>query len=106
MGINVQEAEAAIRQTETEVANAQIAQLRIDTSSAEADERWSDAVAAYDQVLPLMAIYSFAQEGRELANQRMTLDQLAWLPPLTRLSAFQTRPFTKKPFAITSWARH
>ena len=76
MGINVQEAEAAIRQTETEVANAQIAQLRIDISSAEADERWSDAVAAYDQVIAIDGNLLFAQEGRELANQRMTLDQL------------------------------
>ena len=38
IGINVREAEAAIRQTETEVANAQIAQLRTDISSAEADD--------------------------------------------------------------------
>ena len=76
MGINVQEAEAAIRQTETEVANAQIARLRIDISSAEADERWSDAVAAYDQVIAIDGNLLFAQEGRELANQRMTLDQL------------------------------
>ncbi len=76
MGINVQEAEAAIRQTETEVANAQIAQLRIDLSSAEADERWSDAVAAYDQVIAIDANLLFALEGRELANQRMTLNQL------------------------------
>ena len=63
MGINVQEAEAAIRQTETEVANAQIAQLRIDISSAEADERWSDAVAAYDQVIAIDGNLLFAQEG-------------------------------------------
>ena len=76
MGINVQEAEAAIRQTETEVANAQIAKLRIDISSAEADERWSDAVAAYDQVIAIDGNLLFAQEGRELAKQRMTLDQL------------------------------
>jgi len=76
MGINVPEAQAAIRQTETEVANAQIAQLRNDISSAEADERWSDAVAAYDQVIAIDANLLFAQEGRELSFQRMTLDQL------------------------------
>ena len=76
MNINVQEAEAAIRQTETEVANAQISQLRIDISSAEADERWGDAVAAYDRVIAIDANLLFALEGRELASQRMTLNQL------------------------------
>ena len=76
IGINLEEAEAAIRQTETEVANAQIAQLRIDISSAEAEERWRDAVAAYDHVITIDANLLFALEGRELANQRMTLDQL------------------------------
>ena len=76
IGINLQEAEAAIRQTETEVANARIAHLRIDISSAEAEERWRDAVAAYDHVITIDANLLFALEGRELANQRMTLDQL------------------------------
>ena len=74
LGINRSEAEAAITQTETAVANAQINALRNDIDVAEASERWADAVAAYDEVLAIDPNILFATEGRVHANQRANLD--------------------------------
>jgi tetratricopeptide (TPR) repeat protein len=76
MGINQQQAQAAVQQTETQVANAQINGLQQEITAAEASERWQDAVDAYDKVLEIDANLLFAIQGRELANQRATLNQL------------------------------
>ena len=76
MGINQQQAQAAIQQTETQVANAQINGFQQEITAAEANERWQDAVDAYDQVLEIDANLLFAIQGQELANQRATLNQL------------------------------
>lgn len=76
MGINQQQAQAAIQQTETQVANAEINGLQQEITAAEASERWQDAVDAYDKVLAIDANLLFAMQGRELANQRATLNQL------------------------------
>jgi tetratricopeptide (TPR) repeat protein len=76
MGINQQQAQAAVQQTETQVANAQINGLQQEITAAEASERWQDAVDAYDKVLGIDANLLFAIQGRELANQRATLNQL------------------------------
>ncbi len=74
LGINQAEAQAAIVQTETEVANAQINELRRQIDAAEQSERWADAVAAYDGVIAIDSNLSFATEGRGYANQRANLD--------------------------------
>ena len=74
LGINQAEARAAILQTETEVANAQINALREQIAAAEQAERWADAVAAYDAVLAIDPNLSFADTGRVHASQRANLD--------------------------------
>ncbi len=74
LGINQQEARAAIEQTETEVANAQINALRAEIDTAEASENWAAAVVAYDQVLSIDPNLTFALEGRNYADTRAALD--------------------------------
>lgn len=74
LGINQDQAQAAIVQTETQVANSQINALRAQIDSAEASEMWADAVTAYDGVLAIDPNLTFALEGRVNANQRANLD--------------------------------
>ena len=74
LGINQQEAQAAIEQTETEVANAQINALSQEIEAAQNSERWADAVAAYDKVLVIDPNLTFAIEGRVNADRRAALD--------------------------------
>ena len=74
LGINQQEAQAAIEQTETEVANAQINALRADIDAAEFSENWAAAVAAYDAVLAIDPNLTFAIDGRNYADTRAALD--------------------------------
>ncbi|MCY4358968.1 MAG: hypothetical protein OXD01_15780 [Gammaproteobacteria bacterium] len=74
LGINQAEAEAAIVQTETAVANARINALRQEIEIAETSEHWAEAVAAYDGVIAIDSNLSFANDGRVYANQRANLD--------------------------------
>lgn len=76
LGINEAQARAAIEQTETEVANARITQLRARIFTAETSERWGDAVALYDEVLAIDPNLTFASEGRDYAGKRAQLDAL------------------------------
>lgn len=76
MGVNASQAEAAIVQTETEVANAQIAERRERIVTAEADEDWQQAVALYEEVLEIDPNLLFAREGRDYAGKRAQLNQL------------------------------
>ncbi|CAN0502355.1 unnamed protein product, partial [Discosporangium mesarthrocarpum] len=62
LGVNEEQARAAIAQTETEVANARINAARERIAAAEADEQWQDAVAAYDDVLAIDPNLIFAIE--------------------------------------------
>jgi tetratricopeptide (TPR) repeat protein len=76
LGVNEEQARAAIAQTETEVANARINAARERIAAAEADEQWQDAVAAYDDVLAIAPTLIFAIEGRDYARKRANLNQL------------------------------
>lgn len=76
LGVNEEQARVAIAQTETEVANARINAARERIADAEADERWQDAVAAYDEVLAIDPNLTFAIAGRDYAQKRANLDQL------------------------------
>ena len=70
------QAAAAIEQTETDLETARINRLRDDIRTAEAEEAWQDAVAAYDAVLVLDPNLSFAIEGRRDAAQMARLHSL------------------------------
>lgn len=76
LGVNEEQARAAIEQTETELANAQIAAARQRIEEAEASEQWQTAVDEYDAVLAIDPNLSFAVNGRDYAQKRARLDQL------------------------------
>ncbi|MFK7863474.1 MAG: hypothetical protein AB8B95_04510 [Pseudohongiellaceae bacterium] len=76
MGINSEQALAAITQTENEIANAEINDLRQLIVAAEAEEKWQSAVDNYDEVLTIDANLSFAIEGRDYAVKRERLNAL------------------------------
>ena len=76
MGVNAEEAIAAITQTENEVANAQISAIQTRINAAEAQEEWHTAVTEYDNVLAIDANLVFAINGRDYASKRAQLDDL------------------------------
>ncbi len=76
MGVNEQQARAAIVQTETQVANAEIAIAQEQITAAEAAEQWQQAVTHYDTVLGIDANLTFAIQGRDYAAKRAQLDRL------------------------------
>lgn len=76
LGVNEEQARAAILQTETEVANARINAARQRIEAAEADEQWQTAVDEYDEVLAIDPNLTFALSGRDYAEKRALLDQL------------------------------
>jgi tetratricopeptide (TPR) repeat protein len=76
MGLNQDQALAAIAQTENEIANAEINALRNVIASAEAAEQWQEAVDNYDQVLAIDPNLTFALEGRDYAFKRERLNSL------------------------------
>ncbi len=76
LGVNEEQARAAIVQTETEVANARIAAARQRIEAAEAAEQWQTAVDEYDEVLAIDPNLTFALSGRDYAEKRALLDQL------------------------------
>lgn len=76
LGINAEQALAAITQTENEVANAQIAVIQQRITEAESQEQWHTAVAEYDNVLAIDGNLVFAINGRDYASKRAQLDDL------------------------------
>lgn len=76
LGIRRDEAQAAIVQTETEVANAEINSLRATINDAESEESWQIAVDAYNEVLAIDSNLLFAVQGLDYAGKRAQLDSL------------------------------
>ena len=74
--LGIRQDEAAIVQTETQVANAEINSLRAAISDAENNERWQDAADAYTEVLSIDANLLFAIQGQDYASKRAQLDRL------------------------------
>lgn len=76
IGIKQDEAQAAIIQSENEIANTEINRLRELIATAEQNEQWQEAVDQYDKVLAIDGNLLFAIEGRDYANKRAGLDRL------------------------------
>ena len=76
LGINQDQALAAITQSENEISNAQISQLRAVIFSAELQEQWQDAADSYDEVLKIDSNLTFAVDGKDYAQKRAQLDSL------------------------------
>ena len=76
LGIKQDEAQAAIIQTENEIANTEIVRIRELIAAAEQNEQWQDAVDQYDSVLAIDRNLLFAINGRDYANRRAALDRL------------------------------
>ncbi|MBM88872.1 MAG: hypothetical protein CMQ41_10895 [Gammaproteobacteria bacterium] len=76
MGINAEQALAAIAQAETGVANTRIAKIQEQIASAEAQEEWHAAVIEYDNALAIDSNLVFAISGRDYASKRAQLDDL------------------------------
>ena len=76
LGVNNEQARAAIEQTRNQVASVQIERLRGQIENAERSELWQQAVDAYDEVLAIDANVAFAIEGRGYAAGRTQLDNL------------------------------
>lgn len=76
LGVNQQQALAAITQTENEIANSNISSLRDLIVSSEQGERWQDAVDRYDEVLLIDSNLTFAIDGKDYAGKRAQLDNL------------------------------
>ncbi len=76
LGIKQGQAQAAIIQTENEIANAEINRLRELVTVAEQNERWQEAVDQYDNVLVIDNKLIFAIGGRDYADKRARLDRL------------------------------
>jgi len=76
LGINRDQADAAIQQTRDAVARVEIDRLGDDASAAQMSEQWQQAVAAYQQVLEIDPNLLFAQQGLDYSGKRLRLDQL------------------------------
>ena len=76
LGVSEEQAMAAIRQAENEIANAKITVIRGDIVSSESQENWHNAVTHYDRVLEIDSNIVFAVEGRDYASKRAQLNDL------------------------------
>jgi len=76
LGINQEQARAAIMQTENEIANAEISVIQLNITEAESQEQWHAAVVEYDNALEIDANLVFAINGRDYASKRAQLDDL------------------------------
>ncbi|MBT8147226.1 MAG: hypothetical protein KJN90_10250 [Gammaproteobacteria bacterium] len=76
IGINRDQAEAAIQQTRDAVARVEIDRFAGDASAAQRGEQWQQAVDAYQQVLEIDPNLLFAQQGLDYTGKRLRLDQL------------------------------
>lgn len=68
------EASSAIAQIDTSLLNDEISTLLQTTSTLESQEKWGEAVAAYDKAIALDANLAQAQEGKQYASSRVQLD--------------------------------
>ena len=76
LGIKQDEAQAAINQTENEIANTEINRLSGLVTTAQQNEQWQKAVDEYDNVLAIDSNLLFAINGRDYADKRARLDRL------------------------------
>jgi len=76
LGIRQDEAQAAISQTENEIANTEINRLSGLVTTAQQNEQWQEAVDQYDNVLAIDSNLLFAINGRDYADKRARLDRL------------------------------
>lgn len=76
LGIKQDQAQAAIVQTENEIANTEINRLSALIRAAEQSEQWQEAVDQYDNVLAIDSNLLFAINGRDYADKRARLDRL------------------------------
>ncbi|PCI76584.1 MAG: hypothetical protein COB20_10280 [SAR86 cluster bacterium] len=76
LGIKQNEAQAAINQTENEIANTEINRLSGLITTAQQNEQWQEAVDQYDNVLAIDSNLLFAINGRDYADKRARLDRL------------------------------
>ena len=76
LGVNNEQAQAAIGQTRNQVASVEIERLRGRIGNAEQSEQWRQAVETYDEVLAIDANVVFALDGRDYAARRAQLDSL------------------------------
>ena len=76
LGIKQDEAQAAISQTENEIANTEINRLSGLVTTAQQNEQWQEAVDQYDNVLAIDSNLLFAINGRDYADKRARLDRL------------------------------
>ena len=68
-------AKDGMNQVEQRATLSSIEEYRLKATRAEAEERWTDAVADYEKVLSVDAAIKFAMDGRARANGRALLDQ-------------------------------
>jgi hypothetical protein len=76
LGINADQAVAAITQTQNNLDNVEIDALQKSIIIAEADELWQDAVTKYENVLFIDENLIFALNGYDNASKRAQLDLL------------------------------
>ena len=76
LGVNENEARAAIVQTETEIANAKIAELQQRAQTAEANEAWQEAVVDYQAIVAIDATLPAINRALDYAEKRARLDAL------------------------------
>ena len=76
LGINRDQADAAIQQTRDAVARVEIERLGGIANTAQSAEQWQQAVNAYQQVLEIDSNLVFAQQGLDYTGKRLRLDQL------------------------------
>ena len=68
------EAGSAIAQIDTRLLNDEISTLLQTATTLESQEKWGEAVAAYDKALALDTNLAQAQEGKQYASSRVQLD--------------------------------
>lgn len=76
LGINAEQAVAAITQTRNEVARVEIERLRSVAEAAEVGEQWQQAAQSYSQALGIDSNLVFAAEKMDYSEKRLRLDQL------------------------------
>ncbi len=76
LGVNNSEARAAIAQTETELANAEIAALQNAATASEESEEWEAAVNEYQAIVAIDASLPAINTALDYAQKRARLDAL------------------------------
>ena len=76
LGINGNEAEMAIAQTENAIASSDIRRLRVDAEAAAQQELWIETSNFYKLALAIDSNLSFAIKGLDYATKRARLDEL------------------------------